>query len=166
MSTPGNISFSPSAPSSELLANYAPLSAWRQAQRQAQRSPMGYYRTGAVLIDHRGEIISMGCSHPSPDGQMASTHAERHCLGQAANSDLRRSLCLLYTRSARSGGCAWTSRPCYNCAWALAKRGVQAAIYPRRTESGLWTIEVDRLDDLSAPAKGRRRQRFARALAR
>lgn len=161
-----NISFPPSAPDPGLLANYAPLAAWERTQRQAQRSPMGYYRTGAVLIDQRGEIIAMGCSHPSPDGQMASTHAERHCLGQAANVDLRRALCLLYTRSSRSGGCAWTSRPCHNCAWALAKRGVQAAIYPRRTETGLWTIEVDGLADIDRPARDQRRQRFARALAR
>lgn len=158
--------YHPSCPPLQLLANYAPAAAWEQAQRQAQRSPMGYYRTGAVLLNRQGEVLAAGCAHPSPESGMLSTHAERHCLLQASNIDLRDAICLVYTRSSRSGGCPQSSRPCLHCAWGLAKRGVRAALYPRRTSLGLWTVEVDELDDLQAPASGQRRQRFARALAR
>jgi tRNA(Arg) A34 adenosine deaminase TadA len=162
--------YQPSEPSSELLQSYAPSAAWEQARRQAQRSPMGYYRTGAVLIDRHGEILALGCAHPSPEGGMASTHAERHCLLQVPNLDLRRSSCLIYTRSSRSGGCAWSSRPCLHCAWALAKRGVQQAIYPRRGPQGQWEVEIDDLSDLSQLQSAGRRlvkgSRFARALSR
>lgn len=161
----GPVFASPSKPSLELLSRYAPAEAWLEAIRQATRSPMGYYGTGAVLLDRSGGHLFSGCAHPSPDGRMASTHAERHCLRQASHLDLREALCLVYTRSSRSGGCAWTSRPCFHCARALVKRGVRRALYPRRREDGSWSIEEDDMCDI---LEGRvfSESPFARALSR
>lgn len=156
----------PSLPPDSLLSDWAPLRAWEEARRQAARSPMGYYGTGAVLLSRAGKILSAGCAHPSPDGRMVSTHAERHCLRQVPHRDLRGSLCLVYTRSLRSGGCAWTSRPCLHCARALVKRGVSAAIYPVRGENGLWSIAEDKMTDVLEASLNNTSPGFARSLSR
>lgn len=156
----------PSRPPSSLLERYAPAEAWREAERQAERSPMGYYGTGAVILHRSGEILSAGCAHPSPDGQMVSTHAERHCLRQVPRLDLRQSVCLVYTRSTRSGGCAWTSKPCLHCARALVKRGVRSAIYPVRLQSGIWSVVVDPMLDALENKSLAGKPGFARSLSR
>lgn len=161
----GPVFCGPSCPPEELLERYAPLEAWEEARRQAERSPMGYYGTGAVLLDRSGGRIVAGCAHPSPDGGMVSTHAERHCLRQASYLDLRDAVCLIYTVSSRSGGCAWTSKPCLHCARALVKRGVRRALYPRRTSSGRWLIEEDDMQDALRPLQADLRG-FARSLSR
>jgi deoxycytidylate deaminase len=140
---------SPSKPSLDILTDAAPAKIWKIAISEAERSPMQGYRTGAVLIDKNGEVLVKGCSYPSLNTKMNSTHAERHCLAQAQHIDLREATCLIYTKSRRSSGASWTSRPCLNCAKALVKRGVKTAIYPvRDVNSGLWRLEEDRMMDV------------------
>lgn len=139
----------PSSPSLDILSRHAPEKAWGTALSEAIRSPMQGYQTGAVIISSGGDIISKGCSHPSLGGQMNSVHAERHALIEARHCDLRESICVIYTRSSRSGGSPWTSRPCISCAKALVKRGVRKAIYPVRDQkTGLWRVEVDEMRDV------------------
>jgi deoxycytidylate deaminase len=157
---------SPSKPSLSLLLEAAPAPAWKAVFSEASRSPMQGYRTGAVLIDKNGDVVIKGCSHPSLNTKMNSIHAERHCLLQAQHIDLRDTTCLVYTKSSRSGGAAWTSRPCLSCAKSLVKRGVKTAIYPvRDPESGIWRIEEDSMTDVfQSTAIGN--PIFARGLAR
>lgn len=136
---------SPSKPSGDLLKEAAPADAWKLAIREATRSPMpGVYKTGAVIIDSKGKILVNGCSHPNKDGEMMTTHAERHALSGTAHMDLRDATCIVYTLNSNSKGCSWNSRPCLNCAQALVRRGVVRAIYPvRDPETGVWRIEED-----------------------
>lgn len=149
-SVPPKPSFdSSSQPSKELLSEYAPEKVWEKAISEANRSPMGVYGTGAVLFNKRGEILSNGCAHPSKDGNMLTTHAERHALKRAIHLDFRKDevFCLICTISSRSGGWAWNSRPCLSCAQNLVRRGVSQAVYAiRNPRTGLWSVQMDNMN--------------------
>jgi tRNA(Arg) A34 adenosine deaminase TadA len=132
-------------PHLEILSEHASRQAWQLCIREAERSPMHKFGTGAVLLDRRGRTISSGCSHRhSGNMALASVHAELHCLRRAPN-DLRGATILLYTVG-KSGSAARSSRPCLACARNLVHRGVERAVYPVRTSRG-WRIEEDDLCD-------------------
>jgi tRNA(Arg) A34 adenosine deaminase TadA len=162
--------FKASQPSLELLSEFSDLNAWKEAIRQAERSPMFKYGIGAVLIDNKQDILASGCAYPNYNKQqMASTHAEIDCLRKASNLDLRGTSCLIYTLNNTGNGCPWTSKPCLNCAQRLVKRGVKQAIFAVRQLDGSWAVEIDPLKDVidnKQIISGKKEQIFARCLSR
>lgn len=92
----------------------------------AHRSPLGRYKTGALLI-RDDEILSTGWSHVGSirHASTYSVHAEMHALMRARHLDLEGAICMtITTRGMR----AFAALPCANCARALTKAGIEAVI--------------------------------------
>jgi deoxycytidylate deaminase len=138
----------PYVPDDELLMRGAPLAIWKKARGECERSPMLRFRAGAVLFNHRG-IISSGCSNPDVERckSVRSIHAEHHALRNAYNEDVEGAWIAVFTIN-ESGGCAWSSRPCYRCASLLFKRGIARIIYPERRKDNSWFLRGEFPEEL------------------
>lgn len=158
----------PSKPDIELLVDFAPKEVWLRAEREAARSPMPNFKTGAVIFDIRtGKILSASCSYPHGKSNMATVneHAETSALGLVRHLDLRRAAIAIYTLNKTHKGCAWSSAPCAHCAYNLSRRGVDHAVYAVRTDAG-WQIRQDDLvleDNPAVHERGKRSRQMMRA---
>lgn len=137
------------------MDQYAPLSIWDEAVKQAQRSTHNRHRTGAVICTFGGLIKARGCSHKHNGGlKINSIHAERHALRNYHEWAMPRD-CIIVTLT-RVGNFANCSRPCVECASALQGRNLRA-IYAERTNDGGWAIRdvnnADLLDGYLKPTK-------------
>jgi len=94
-----------------------------------------------VIASRRQPIKAAGCSHKHNGSlKVNSIHAERHALSNFP-FDLRMSvyhvaIIVTLTRVDNFANC---SRPCYDCALALQKQGINV-IYAERTNDGGWAI--------------------------
>lgn len=149
-------------PDMALLSEFAPADAWQAAlDVAAERCNSQRYRMGAALILPTGEVVT-GWSHTGNDPlayadhfPMASAHAERHALAEAAHLDLTGAICLVIGINRNGDGCPWSSCPCLACATALHNRGVTTVMYPQRTADRGWTVHHDSVTALldRAPEK-------------
>jgi hypothetical protein len=136
-------------PSDELLEQYAPLSMWRVAEKQAERSPHKRHRTGCVIFYGMGNtprLYATGAAHPHAGGRRSfSVHAEMHAVSRIP-PDHGGAVCLLVTLT-KAGNYATNSRPCEQCAHLLAKH-VWGVIYAEMTNVGTWAIRRASANDL------------------
>lgn len=133
-------------PESSILISHAPLNIWREAEKQASRSLFKLFKTGAVIFDKRGKIISKGCSHtthgipPRP-----AIHAEQHAL--MGTGDCSGMTCLIVTLN-KTGNYACSSKPCAFCTHILYKAGIENVIYAERDNTGEWSVNNELVDNL------------------
>jgi deoxycytidylate deaminase len=136
-------------PTDALLAEYAPLSVWREAESQAARSPFKRQKTGAVIFNNVGrklDIMSTGCSHPHDGGRkVRSIHAEQHAIARL-NYVKWGHTCLIVTITAGENY-ANCSRPCEWCARAI-KSVCNWVVYAERCNDGSWAIRREDCDKL------------------
>jgi tRNA(Arg) A34 adenosine deaminase TadA len=127
---------------------------YNEAYKQAERSTLKNFKTGAVMF--KGEDIYIkGCSHTKMGFQpLASVHAEEHCV------DLFRKSRKVYDLSifvlcigGRNKNPAFSSKPCFNCANRLQSINVAYVYYLERTNDGIWTMNVKKPIDLIAEAE-------------
>lgn len=144
----------PSVPADELLCTSAPQEIWQLVKKQANRSPMIRFKAGCVLFNPAsGDIVSKGCSHPDIKFSkvLASVHAERHAIYNLRKRSIPTLWAVVFTYN-HHGGCAWTSRPCTTCAYALYHANVERVIFAERTETGGWFCQSETPDALIARA--------------
>lgn len=134
-------------PSDELLKQHSDINWWEEAVKQAQRSTFKRHKTGAVVIDQRGNARATGCSHKRDGYAVNSIHAEQHAISNLYDTSYRRQACLIVTLT-RVGNFANCSRPCYDCAYALQHNGIDA-MYAERTNDGGWAIRYVPFDVLT-----------------
>lgn len=110
------------------------------------RSHLRDHKTGAVIFDNKGRILSTGCSHKGIRERWH--HAEEHCLSRMwpANQALQ-AHCVVVTRT-RGDGWAWSSRPCACCVNMLHEYGIEKVSYAERDNAGCWHINTHNLADI------------------
>jgi deoxycytidylate deaminase len=135
-------------PTADILMEHAPLSAWKAAEKQALRSTYKLFKTGAVLLDKRGNVVSKGCSHPRHGHPpRPSMHAEQHALSGILNPTGM--TCLIVTIN-KSGNYACSSKPCAFCTHILNKAGIERVIYAERTNDGEWSVNNETVSSLTS----------------
>ena len=133
-------------PPNKLLSEYANLDVWDLAEKQAYRSPFKLFKTGAVLLNGKGSVVSKGCSHVREHGSpRPSIHAEAHALYDTLNT--AGLTCLIVTIN-KSGNWACSSKPCAYCTHVMNKAGIERVIYAERTNDGEWSVNVERIEHL------------------
>lgn len=135
-------------PSWDILSEKVAPALWQEAERQAQRSPLGTFRTGAI-IHSMGKVVGKGCSHPS----MLLTgrdfvHAELHASLRVRPIRGQRRECVVVTLT-KTDSWATTSRPCAMCARALNGL-VDLVHYAVKDNIGEWCVESVAPADLVA----------------
>lgn len=126
--------------------DHAPAHIWEAAEKQALRSPMIRFKTGAIIF--RGsEIVSKGCSHTGVSSTpRRAIHAEQHALRGLSGQEDGLS-CLIVTLN-RSNNWAGSSKPCAFCVHLMHKAGINDVIYAERDNSGEWSINKEPIDSL------------------
>ena len=132
-------------PSKKLREKYLPIHMWELAEKQALRSTLKTFRTGAILTDGVN-VISKGCSHVR-DKRLPRLycHAEEHSLANAY--DARGLTCLIVTIN-KGGNYACSSRPCQFCTHLMSNAGIEKVIYAERDNNYDWVISVEKISDL------------------
>lgn len=97
----------------------------------AQRSTIRTHKTGAVIFNRNGLILSNGWSH-TPHYKLSngkrSIHAEIHALARGRQTNLNGALIAVATVSGKSGNCT-TGMPCLDCAIALRAADISGVYY-------------------------------------
>lgn len=106
-----------------------PPGIWDRAIKQARRSNMKTFRTGAVVFDKHGRVLGQGCSFHG-DGPRERTHAEQHALSRMwpALPELRAKV--LVVTLGKAGNFTYSSRPCGFCVNMLRHFNIESVIYP------------------------------------
>jgi cytidine deaminase len=124
---------------------YAPARMWDLALGQANRSNMHQHKTGAVVFDKRGRVLSKGCSFYG--GTIRErTHAEHHAVGRMWPAlDTLHARVLIVTLT-RGGNWSYSSRPCGFCVNLLRHYNIQSAIWPEY--DGGWIVREEGIEDM------------------
>jgi tRNA(Arg) A34 adenosine deaminase TadA len=116
------------------------------AEKQAHRSTLRTFKTGAVIFNHKtGEILGKGCSHHHEFSNVNTVHAERHALRESygmrnyGNFHRPKDLSIVIVTLGRNGNFAYSSRPCVGCAQAMMNN-INSIYYAERTNDGGWVI--------------------------
>jgi deoxycytidylate deaminase len=112
---------------------------WQAVLKQAERSTLNSFRTGAIVFSKSGEIIGKGCSHHRAWSSKASVHAEDAALEDAHDAEDHN---ILIASIGKAGNPAYSSKPCLSCAMQLEKRGVQHVYFLERLNDGWWIMNV------------------------
>lgn len=141
-------------PNKDLLQAALPLAIWKEAEKQAQRSPLFRFRTGAAIWHPSNGIVSTGAAHHTNQmlSSTASVHAEHHALQRA--SSVKGSHIAVVTISNCSSW-AHSACPCYSCAKMLEGRGI-AEVHYALWSQGKWTVVSERPSDLLERAESPR----------
>ena len=136
-------------PPDKLLEQFASLTIWRLAEREAMRSPHKRHKTGAVIFYGMGgksTIYSSGTAHPHDGGRRSySVHAETHAVSRLPPNH-GGAVCLVVTLN-KTGNYSTCSRPCENCANLLA-RHVWGTMYCEMTNTGTWVVRREPAENL------------------
>ena len=133
-------------PNNNILIQHAPLEFWRQAEKQANRSVFKLFKTGAVIFDKKGNILSKGCSHPAHGiPPRPSVHSEQDAIRKAGN--VEGATCLIVTIN-KTGNYACSSKPCAFCTHILFNAGVENVIYAERSNDGEWSVNNELVSNL------------------
>lgn len=138
------------------------LTAWREAILQAHRSTLGTFKTGAVLFDRDGKVLSRGCSHITDGNRYTNSfHAEAHAISNLHDDDLVS--CIVVTIG-RAKNLAYSSRPCFECVRLMVRKPIIEVIWPERCNNGEWSINRVSPRDLynASIAQGVQSSEFAR----
>jgi len=134
-------------PASHILKDTADLKLWQEAERQALRSHLKAHRTGAVIFDKRGRILSTGCSHIGPN-KSRWTHAEEHaCSRMWPALETLSAHCIIVTVN-KNGHWACSSRPCAMCINMLNHYNIQYATYAEKCNDGSWEVNQIIIPDM------------------
>ena len=134
------------SPAPNILAQHAPLDIWRLAEKQANRSVLKLFKTGAIIFDSYGKVVSKGCSHMKENwAPRPNIHAEQDALLKSGN--VSGMTCLIVTIN-KSGNHACSSKPCAFCTHIMHKAGIGRVIYAERTNDGEWSVNDETLDNL------------------
>lgn len=107
-----------------------------KAIQVARRSTIRRHKTGAVITDSKGNVISVGWSHV-PSYSLKDTpfsmHAEHHAILRAAQSkrSVRNGRIYIATIASKSGNVT-SAKPCNVCAALLREVGIKEIIYTER----------------------------------
>lgn len=130
-----------SKPAPGAQAVSAPLGAWWAAEKEAARSPLEKFRTGAVIIDTVGTVYAKGCSYADYGGGfMASVHAEHHALKRFRCPSPSTATCVIVTLT-RAGNYATSSAPCVSCIRKLEEAGIGRVTWAEKVNDGSWVVK-------------------------
>lgn len=118
----------PQKPTPQQLRQALPLEVWAEAERQARRSPLLKFRTGAVLWTPGNGVISTGTSHHTEQAmsRVSSMHAEHHALRRASNAAGAE---IVVVAIGAPGNWTHSACPCYSCARMLLARNIAMVHY-------------------------------------
>jgi cytidine deaminase len=108
---------------------------FKDALRAAHRSQLKRHRTGAAVYDSKGELLSIGWSHPCMmySTTTRSQHAEHHALGRLPYGAVPHTVVIVTLTKADKF--AKSSHPCESCRSLLDKYDVQEIITSERKEA-------------------------------
>lgn len=97
----------------------------------ARRSPNVRHKTGAVIVNAKDEIVSVGWSHLSERRltSVYSIHAEHHALSRIHSSDRVLTNCRIFVATITRHGNLTSGKPCKNCQYLIDKYGITEIIY-------------------------------------
>lgn len=126
-----------------------PLELWEAASKQAHRSGLGHFKTGAIVFDKNYKIVGRGCSHYAVHSTLPTVHAEEHALkdsyGARNYGDYKKGqpFSIVIVCLNKSGNFSHSSRPCVSCATRLNTSGVKFVYYAERQNSGEWIVNIE-----------------------
>lgn len=103
---------------------------WTLAEKQARRSTLHTFKTGAVIFDDGLNIVSRGTSH-HPETSPHTKHAEVHAL-EDLPPNTTGNLNILVVTLGKNGNFAYSSCPCVKCAFRLFSKGIRYVFYAER----------------------------------
>lgn len=127
------------------------------AAKQAERSNLRVFRTGAVIVDKNNQILGKGCSHKSSHSR--AIHAEEHALRGSRGGYMA-----VIVTLARNGNMAYSSKPCVSCVQRLHSAGIEKVMYYERDNSGEWSITEHSVDVLFSRARGIHPTQYAKSM--
>ena len=116
------------------------------AVKQANRSTIESFKTGAVLFDKNKNIVEAGCSHVPLYTWLKdkrSVHAEDDVLDKIVHIGDRSSLSMLVYTIGRSGNHTYSSKPCKICAERLRNSDISNLYYLEKCNDGSWTLNEE-----------------------
>lgn len=137
-------------PSAKNCSEVCDLDYWIEAEKQAMRSTLKTFKTGAIIFSYKtGAIIGRGCSHHKLGSPRNTIHAEEHALrisygmrnfgeDRFKKSDLG----IVIVTLGRSLNYACSSRPCIGCVKQLYY-AVDYVHYAERMNDGSWVINSE-----------------------
>ncbi len=132
----------------DLLQDALPMATWEEAVKQANRSPLMTFKTGAVIFTKDHDIISKGVSHvamyQSYPGR--SLHAEDHAIRQLKETNSNRGI--LIVTLGRAGNFTYSSRPCFNCSTRISINEIDWVYFLEKTNEGEWVVNCETADSL------------------
>ena len=135
----------------DFLEDVLPEHIWLEAEKQANRSTLKNYRTGAVIFTKKDfTILARGCSHIPNNGNVMSTHAEDHALDSFRKEYGygRRQIGILVVCINKADNYAFSARPCAACAEQLALNDIETVYYAERINDGTWVCNVESPQEL------------------
>src|ERR1051325_5536937 len=114
-----------------ILTEYLPTHIWNEVKKQAQRTTLNSFKTGAIIFDEKTyKKYGWGCSHVPESTLRPSVHAEEHAIRSIGKflSELKSLSIVIYTLG-KTGNMAYSSRPCLRCAGMLLDCGIQNVYY-------------------------------------
>jgi deoxycytidylate deaminase len=116
------------------------------AVKQANRSTIETFKTGAVLFDKNGNVVESGCSHVPMYTWLKdkrSVHAEDDVLNKIVHVSDRTNLSMLVYTLGKSGNPTYSSKPCNICAERLRDSEINNLYYLERCNNGSWTLNEE-----------------------
>jgi deoxycytidylate deaminase len=158
-------------PDDLFLEESLPIELWEAAEKQAKRSTLNKFKTGAVIFDKDMNIIGRGCSHDKDGHYLPTVHAEYEALRDsygARNYGEQRVIGqgIVIVSINKAKNYTYSSRPCLRCAAELHLGNIRYVYYAERLNDGEWIINVDSPVGLlnRAEQSGLRAARFAREM--
>lgn len=101
----------------------------------ASRSTIKRHKTGAVIVDGKGALVSAGWSHMTlvHRAQYYSMHAELHAILRADPKRLRGSTIYVACVAGKSGNIT-SAKPCGACEAIIREVGITAVVFTERKE--------------------------------
>lgn len=122
---------------------------YTEVYKQAIRSPMQNFKTGAVIFHPKNGILSKGCSHVREGLSVASVHAEAHAIESAVKENGHCNLYHIMILSiGKAGNPAFSSKPCLDCINKLWYHDVLYVYYLERLNDGQWTMNIKNVEEL------------------
>ena len=132
----------------DLIANELGYDILGRVRSQALRSTIQSYKTGAVIFDKKGNVVSSGTSHlpyKFSIGEKRSVHAEDHALDKISHiSDKSNLSIVIYTLNWSGINHTTSSRPCPPCAQRLLRAGLRHVYYAERDNAGGWCMNREK----------------------
>lgn len=117
------------------------------AVKQANRSTIETFKTGAVLFDTKSkEIVESGCSHAPLYTWLKdkrSVHAEDDILNKTVHIKEKSGLSVLVYTLGKAGNPTISSKPCKGCAERLYSSSIDEIHYLERCNDESWTLNSE-----------------------